>query len=266
MAEQGTVLKFPLPMSLASRLECIQCGAVAEAACGCGCEYVPAWKRAAEAVVANPDKSDRMIAQETGISRMTINRARAATVPDVTVDKRVGRDGKKRRKAQKNVNGFRIPIPNGYASLSDAITSAIEFERQSNSVKTSQKFGFARLSYPPMRDIVLLAARTDLSPKQMGIAKRAQDLLNEEQQYRKAYALVRPIASKIWGRNGNRFKTEVKRIEAFLSSVGIVVTACTVAAEIPVPHLSEPQRVAALAELAEAKTAFSLLIRRIKGS
>ena len=51
--------------------------------------------RAAEAVMANPEKSDRAIAADIGVSPMTVNRARS-TVPDVTVE-RTGLDGKTRK-------------------------------------------------------------------------------------------------------------------------------------------------------------------------
>jgi hypothetical protein len=37
---------------------------------------VPAFKRAADAIAANPEKSNRQIAEETGVSVDTVNRAR----------------------------------------------------------------------------------------------------------------------------------------------------------------------------------------------
>jgi hypothetical protein len=59
---------------------------------------MPASKRAEEAVAANPNKSDRAIAEEIGVGRMTVSRARkAATVPCGTVEKRTGKDGKARK-------------------------------------------------------------------------------------------------------------------------------------------------------------------------
>jgi hypothetical protein len=78
------------------RMVCTGCGAEANASCNCGKPYVPKAARAAQAVKANPEKSDRAIAEEIGVSPMTVNRARA-TVPDVTVDERIGLDGKTRR-------------------------------------------------------------------------------------------------------------------------------------------------------------------------
>jgi hypothetical protein len=52
----------------------------------------------AAAIAANPEKSDRAIAQELlGVGVMTVNRARKSTVTPVTVDEpRIGLDGKVR--------------------------------------------------------------------------------------------------------------------------------------------------------------------------
>jgi len=49
---------------------------MADAACNCGAPYVPAGRRAAEAVATNPEKSDRAIAAEIGVDRETVARAR----------------------------------------------------------------------------------------------------------------------------------------------------------------------------------------------
>jgi hypothetical protein len=76
------------------QMVCTGCGAEANASCNCGKPYVPKKQRAAEAIAANPQKSDRAIAEELGIGTMTVNRARReAGVPDGTPE-REGRDGK----------------------------------------------------------------------------------------------------------------------------------------------------------------------------
>src|SRR5262245_51212378 len=92
------VLKFA-PVETRRLYECSACGASATASCDCNVPYVPAGTRAAAAVAANPDKSDRAIAAELGVGRMTVQRARKkSTVPHGTVEKtkRTGRDGRKR--------------------------------------------------------------------------------------------------------------------------------------------------------------------------
>jgi hypothetical protein len=85
------------------RLCCTECGRLADVASGCDCgadyKYLSAGDLAAAAVKAHPDKSDRAIADEIGISAMTVGRARAkaATVTNVTVEKRTDKNGVARK-------------------------------------------------------------------------------------------------------------------------------------------------------------------------
>ena len=79
------------------RLQCSVCGASGEGSCRCGAPYVPAGQRAAEAVKANPEKSDRQHAKELKLGHATVSRARktiATGVSDETPEKRIGKDGK----------------------------------------------------------------------------------------------------------------------------------------------------------------------------
>src|SRR6478736_6101428 len=64
-----------IPISL-QRLVCNSCGAEAVASCNCGVDYKPKSVRAADAVKANPEKSDRAIAKEIGVSQPTVSKAR----------------------------------------------------------------------------------------------------------------------------------------------------------------------------------------------
>jgi hypothetical protein len=77
------------------------CGANGEGSCQCGAPYVPAGLRAAQAIAASPDKSDRAIAQEIGVGRETVRRARKSTAPHEAVAKRTGKDGKSRELPRK---------------------------------------------------------------------------------------------------------------------------------------------------------------------
>src|SRR5262245_16113234 len=73
-----------------ARLQCVRCGAQANASCNCGEPYKPV-EIAKEAIKANPQKSNRAIAEETGVSEPTVRRARASgDAPDTVV----GLDGK----------------------------------------------------------------------------------------------------------------------------------------------------------------------------
>ena len=77
-----------------SKFVCATCGA------GRDCDYnAPGRKRdaAVEAIAANPGKSDRAIAAETGLNREIVRRARKATDTGVAVDQRTGLHGKTRK-------------------------------------------------------------------------------------------------------------------------------------------------------------------------
>lgn len=105
-------------------ISCQKCSAKSKAVCGCGAPYLSthrwamprcepmeptvrepsALDRAAEAITTHPEKSDRALATEIGVSHQTIKRARERAktadgdvTDDVTVDGRVGRDGRRRK-------------------------------------------------------------------------------------------------------------------------------------------------------------------------
>jgi hypothetical protein len=101
-----------------SLLHCTVCSAEAISKCSCGAAYIgehvplqpaaPAKKmtaleRAAAAVTAHPEKSDRTIAEEIGVSHPTVSAARRKLkktltgLPDDLPVGRIGRDGRRRR-------------------------------------------------------------------------------------------------------------------------------------------------------------------------
>jgi hypothetical protein len=83
---------------IAVRLVCIACGTETNAACTCGVGYKPKAVLAAEAINAAPEKSDRMIADEIGVSPTTVGKAREQLSTNWTVGEvRTGKDGKERR-------------------------------------------------------------------------------------------------------------------------------------------------------------------------
>lgn len=81
-------------------MACSYCGSEADATCTCGEMYVPKAARAAEAVSAHPEKSDRALAAEIGVARSTIQRARQSGGPcgppdqEAVAQERRGRDNK----------------------------------------------------------------------------------------------------------------------------------------------------------------------------
>jgi hypothetical protein len=92
------------------KLFCNKCGARAEATCACGVSYIPARVYAEQAIVAHPEKSNRAIAEETGISHETIRQVREATGNNLAV--RIGPDGKVRRVPRHLIPWHNNPMPN----------------------------------------------------------------------------------------------------------------------------------------------------------
>ena len=110
-AAQETVVKFPIK----TKLVCSACGAPGEGSCRCGAAYVTPGERAEAAVKANPEKSDRAIAADLGVGSNTVRRARQkTTAPDGAVEKRTGRDGKKRKAPKRHDKADEV------AALADA--------------------------------------------------------------------------------------------------------------------------------------------------
>lgn len=74
-----------------AKLECSACGAAGVASCNCNASYIPAKDRAVAAIAANPQKSNRALAKDLGVSHTSVNKARGNMFPP---EKVIGRDGK----------------------------------------------------------------------------------------------------------------------------------------------------------------------------
>jgi hypothetical protein len=106
---------------MSSSLHCAACGTETKANCKCGQPYrhMSAGEAAALAVAAHPNWSNVKLAEMVGVGQMTIARARP-TSPNGEVEKREGRDGRKRRKPELEARQQRI------AAKADAGVSAKE--------------------------------------------------------------------------------------------------------------------------------------------
>jgi len=108
------------------QLQCTICKAETSAACSCGAIYRPKAQRAAEAVTAHPEKSNRALAEQIGVDEKTIRQARASTADQSAValrNPRIGLDGKARK----------LPsyIPDPPPTIrDDLIEQAVELVRQ----------------------------------------------------------------------------------------------------------------------------------------
>ena len=91
-------------IQLSELLECTECGAVGtgtfthKAGCSCPGTYESASTRAKAGIAANPGMSDYFIADAIGVHRSTVGRARESTGANAPVEKRVGKDGRRRRR------------------------------------------------------------------------------------------------------------------------------------------------------------------------
>lgn len=85
---------------------CSACGV--DAGCNCGAPLMSKAQRAKEAIEANPQKSNRAIAEDAGVSYETVRRARTDTDVSVDDEPRVGLDGKQRRMPKRAARGSSI--------------------------------------------------------------------------------------------------------------------------------------------------------------
>jgi hypothetical protein len=112
--------------TLVARMECSKCGAPGTGTCDCGAPYVPAGQRAKAAVAAHPEKSDRAIAEEIGVGKDTVRRARVeATGANAPVDSRTGKDGKVRKLPGRRVEEPEEPEDHDEADELERLRSAL---------------------------------------------------------------------------------------------------------------------------------------------
>lgn len=102
---------------------CPSCGANARAGCNCGVDYVPAGEYAAQQVAKpeNREKSNRMLADEIGVSKDTVRTARKVGGEKSPPEKRVGRDGKKqsatKKKSKRQQGGGTATVPTACTTI-----------------------------------------------------------------------------------------------------------------------------------------------------
>lgn len=125
------------------QMTCTGCGAEANASCNCGKPYVPKKQRAAEAIAANPQKSNRAIAIDEGIAEATVRRAREGASDDAP--EREGRDGKV----------YRLPVRDEEPGIEDDIEP--ENYRGAFLIRADQAKQFASYSGPITSEVVAMA-------------------------------------------------------------------------------------------------------------
>jgi hypothetical protein len=162
--------------------------------------------------------------------------------------------------------GARIKTPDGFKTLLAAIKSGIELERDGNisAVNVAKKIGVASHTYVCLRDAILLSKRKDLSDRDLEVVQIALAEMDKTRRIKHLQELVKPISLKVWGRNGNRFKSDKTRLADFRDSIVFIVTGCSATAELEIPTLEKEQRAKIIKDVNSAITALIKLRRRLK--
>jgi len=169
-----------------------------------------------------------------------------------------------RKPSERVGTGPCLAIPAGHASLSAAARAGTELERAGKPLAEVLKAsGLTYTSYRMVRDIVLLEQK-DLPDRDKKIVQDALHELDTTRRVSKPAKTVRPIALKVWGLKGHRYKTDKTRIEAVSNSISFAVTSCTALAVIEIPSLGAKQRSELLDTLDEAIESLWEVKRRIK--
>jgi hypothetical protein len=131
------------------QMVCTACGSEANASCNCGKPYVPKKQRAREAIEANPQKSNRAIAAELGLSDDTVGRARREAGVAGAAPEREGRDGKI----------YRLPVREEPDDDDDDIERDVEPENYRGAflIRADQAKRFATYSGPVTTEIIEMA-------------------------------------------------------------------------------------------------------------
>jgi hypothetical protein len=160
--------------------------------------------------------------------------------------------------------GPRVAIPAGFSCLSDAVRAGIVQERAGSRMEALKQSGLAPHCYLAARDIVLLSQRTDLSDQDMKVVQTALQDLDSTCTYGHAVRMVKPIARKVWGRKGNRFKADKSRLEALSHTISYIQTISDGTIELNIPTMTKEQRKALLIELNDAISSLHHFYQRVK--
>ncbi len=148
--------------------------------------------------------------------------------------------------------------------MSDAIRAGIEQERAGSRPEALRHSGLGASTYLATRDIILLSQRTDLTDSDMQIVQAALHDMDSTLSYKHAVRMVKPIAQKVWGRKGHRFKADKNRFEALSHTVSFIHTICSATVHNSIPTMDREQRNELLEELNEAVSSLHALYQRVK--
>jgi hypothetical protein len=166
------------------------------------------------------------------------------------------------------VRGVRINLPAGL-SAEDACRKAMALEETGLSpAEAASTVGIGKgVTYLRMRDVVMLADRDGLSAPDAAVVARARDVMNETAQVGQAWAMVEPVARRVWGgdaRGGPKRDAERRRLEKFDHAFAMLITVCDSAASMDIPYLSRERAAAAAGEVDAAMDHLRTLGNRIR--
>jgi hypothetical protein len=159
----GEVLKMPE----AIRYKCPGCGA--DSGCNCG---LPPVLKAQQAIAAHPEKTNRVLADEAGVSRETVRRVRSVDT-SVPTEKRKGKDGKS-YKAHK-------PKPkNDDPTGEDPFSSVQEFEESPIAWKNRAEMAATQARYAPLETCPTTKAMRRLAKDAMEAWQSVYEYIGKE--------------------------------------------------------------------------------------
>jgi len=222
----------------------------------------------------DPARSDGLIARTIGmVSKSSVYRVREVLVadnkiPDVPLTNRLSRTGARAKENgasnHKNYNGNRIGVPAG-RTVADLCKEAIKAEEAGMSNEdAAYSIGIGIKSYREARAIILLSERTDLSPEEAELTRKALEEMNETHRTSFAYKKISGLVERMWGKGAPRSRRAAKlRTASFSHAMTIVMDACMAAPEIHVPLLSNEERASAVKQIEEAAANLRKLKRKI---
>jgi hypothetical protein len=163
-------------------------------------------------------------------------------------------------------NGSRINVPEDMTA-EDLCRKGMERESAGETAEEiAPVIQVGLRTYRQMRDIVALADRSDLSPRDAEVVRFALDEMNTTNRIADAYERVEPIVDRVWGvrRGGPRSVIEANRIANFERAFGVVIQACSGSADIEIPYLSSARATEAISEIKEAERKLRTLRGRIE--
>lgn len=189
-----------------------------------------------------------------------------------TVAKQVrSRRGAVKTATQTAVTGCRIIVPKG-SSVSALARRGMALQRDGKNVDAVlEQIGLSRQTYTQVRDMILLAERDDLSEKDVAVVRAALHQIDERRQLGQTWPKVKPIAERVWGKNGTRLPTrrqvvasDKRRSKQFDNAISFIANTCDSVLGIEIPSLAMAQASAAVVRLSEAQQALQKLKARIR--